>query len=215
MRESTSDIERRNLPRRPQRKRGIRRFDLLLDAAEHLLGYSPNDDISLAAIAEQAGVPVPSVYHFFPNKNAALVALAGRYHRALDALAREPLLPPPAQWQEIVRIRQRNGAKYLNRHPAALRLFIGAGVSVEVRNLDLRGNAALATTRAEDFRTYFACDHLANLEKWLANSIGVMDGIWAISYAEHGSITEDYLVESMRAAIAYLRCYLPEELPPA
>ncbi|MFK4810974.1 TetR/AcrR family transcriptional regulator [Devosia sp. ZW T5_3] len=211
---SPEEIERRSVPRRPLRARGVKRVEVLLDATEHLLAYSHNDDISLATIAEQAGVPLPSVYHFFPNRNAALVALAGRYHRDLANLARQPLDPEPSEWQDLIRMRQRNGARYLNRHPAALRLFMGAGVSVEVRHLDLRGNAALAVSRAEDLRQRFDCSGLLNLEFWLAVSIGIMDGIWAISYAEHGTIEDVYVAESSRAAIAYLRCFLPEQLAP-
>lgn len=211
---SPEEIERRTVLRRPLRARGIKRVEVLLDATEHLLAYTRNEDISLATIADEAGVPLPSVYHFFPNRNAVLVALAGRYHRDLAKLSSQPLDPEPLDWQELIRIRQRNGARYLNRHPAALRLFMGAGVSVEVRHLDLRGNAALAARRAEDMRQRFDCGSLHDLEHWLAISIGIMDGIWAISYAEHGSVTDAYVVESSRAAIAYLRCFLPEQLSP-
>ena len=210
---SPDDVERRTVVNRPLRARGIRRVELLLDATERLLSRPQDEELSLANIAAEAGVPLPSVYHFFPNRNAILVALAGRYHRELAAFANEPLDPEPETWQETVRVRQVKGARYLNEHPAALRLFMGAGVSVEVRTLDLRGNATLAESRAADMRERFECAGLANLEYWLAVSIGLMDGIWAISYAEHGSITDDYVAESTRAAIAYLRCYLPEYLP--
>jgi len=48
----------------------------------------------------------------------------------------------------------------------------------------------------------------------LAVAVGLMDGIWMISYAEHGRITDDYLREAWRASVAYLRTYLPEELQP-
>lgn len=211
---SPQEVEDRTGARRPQRQRGKQRFERLLDATEHVLAYGPEAEINLAMIATQAQVPLPSVYHFFPNRNAALVALAGRYHRELAALSVAPLDPPPQSWQDIVRLRQRHGARYLNRHPAALRLFMGAGVSVEVRNLDLRGNSALAVRRADDFREHFDCRGLDGLENWIAISIGLMDGIWAISYAEHGTITDDYVLESTLATISYLRCYLPERLRP-
>lgn len=208
-----SDFERRAPLRRPQRARGVQRFEALLDAAEHLLESRPDEEVSLAAIAAHAGVPLPSVYHFFGNRTAVLVALAGRYHRRLADLARRSLDQPPESWQALIAARQRNGAAYLNAHPVALRLFMGAGVSAEVRNLDLGGNAALAATSAEAFRRHFDCAHLRDLERWLAISIGLMDGIWAISWSETGRITEDYLRESIRASCAYLRCWLPEELP--
>ena len=210
---TTEDIERQIVLRRPLRTRGLRRVETLIDATERLLSRASGDDLSLASVAAEARVPLPSVYHFFPNRNAILVALAARYHRKLAELASQPLEPEPESWQDMVRMRQRIGVAYLNEHPAALRLFMGAGVSVEVRTLDLRGNATTATARAADMRQRYECAGLDNLEHWLAVSIGLMDGIWAISYAEHGRITEDYVVESTRAAIAYLRCYPPEHLP--
>lgn len=200
--------------RQPQRQRGVDRFEILLDAAETKLVEAPDEDITLSMIAKAAKVPLPSVYHFFPNRNAILVALAQRFHKDLAKITLVPLDPPPVEWQEIVRRRQQNGAAYLNAHPAALRLFMGAGVSVEVRNLDLQGNASLAHVRAEDFRSSFSCGHIPELERVLAVSIGLMDGIWAISYSEHSRITDHYLNESIRATIAYLRCYLPEVLTP-
>lgn len=200
--------------RQPQRKRGVVRFQNLLDATETLLTQRPDSDISLALVAEEADVPLPSIYHFFPNKDAILVALAQRYHAQLAEMARAPLDPPPDCWQDIIRRRQRRGVSFLNEHPSALRLFMGAGVSAEVRTLDLQGNAALAALRAEEFRHWFDCAAIPDLEARIAVSIGIMDGVWAMSWSQHRRLTEDYLVESIRASVAYLRCYLPEILPP-
>lgn len=198
--------------RLPQRNRGRERFAHLLDTAEELLGEGP--DVTLAMIAERANVPLPSVYHFFPNRDAIFVELAKRFHRDLAALAHSDISPPPERWQDLLLIRQTRGRDYLNEHPAALRLFIGAGVNAEVRTLDLRGNSSLAKTRAQEFQRRFECAGLDGLEDWLAVAVGLMDGIWTISYANHGRITDHYLREAWRASIAYLRTYLPEELQP-
>lgn len=205
----------RDRVRKPQRKRGIIRFEQLLNATEALLVEAPDSDISLSLVADRAQVPLPSIYHFFQNKDAILVALARRHHANLSAMGRTPLSPPPQSWQDIVRRRQRSGVAYLNSHPSALRLFMGAGVSVEVRNLDLKGNASLADLRSAEFQHWFDCGNIPDLTQRLAISIGIMDGIWAISWSQHRFITEDFLTESMRAAITYLRCFLPEVLPPA
>lgn len=198
--------------RRPQRARGRKRVDALLDATESILVAYPQVDVSLAMIAETAGVPLPSVYHFFPNKGGVLVALAERYHMELSKLSALPLDPPPMCWQEIVSRRQQIGVGFLNEHPAALRLFLGAGVSAEIRNLDLAGNESLAVRRAEEFQYWFECCHVPDLQKYIALSIGLTDGIWAVSWTQTGSISKEFLVESQLAAIAYLRCYLPEKL---
>lgn len=200
--------------RRPQRARGKERFMHLLDVTEALLAEHPDSDVTLAMIAERAAVPLPSVYHFFPNRNAIFVELSRRFHEELAALSRTDIVPPPQRWQDLVLTRQTRGRDYLNGRPAALRLFMGAGVSAEVRTLDLRGNSSLARLRAQEFRHRFECTGLDGLEDWLAVSFGLMDGIWTISYAEHGQITDRYLRESWRASVAYLRTYLPEDLKP-
>lgn len=200
--------------RKPQRKRGIFRFEHLLDSTEALLAELPDSNISLSLVAEKAGVPLPSIYHFFPNKDSILVALAQRYHAQLSEMARGPLVPSPKSWQDIIHRRQEAGVAFLNQHPSALRLFMGAGVSAEVRTLDLQGNATLACLRAQEFRHWFDCRGIADLEERLAVSIGMMDGVWAISWSQHRLITDDFLAESIRASVAYLRCYLPEILQP-
>ncbi|WP_109467960.1 TetR/AcrR family transcriptional regulator [Albibacillus kandeliae] len=200
--------------RRPQRTRGKERFSHLLDVTEQLLAEHADTEVTLASIAERAGVPLPSVYHFFPNRNAIYVELARRFHQDLAAISRSRIAPPPDRWQTLLLTRQSRGRDYLNAHPAALRLFMGAGVSAEVRTLDLRGNSSLAKSRAEEFRTRYVCTGLDQLEDWLAVSIGVMDGVWTISYAEHGRITDHYLQEAWRASVSYLRNYLPEVLLP-
>jgi len=192
------------------RKRGRERLHLLLDATAELLAERLDEDISLAQIAERADVPLASVYHFFPNRNAAFVALAQRYHEDIAARARGPVQPPPPSWQEYIANNQKVGAAYLNRNPAALRLFMGAGVSVEVRNTDLSGNAELARQRTAYLRATFDMPNMPDLEKWVAVSIALVDGIWALSYSLHRSITPEYLAESIRCATVYLRCYLPE-----
>ena len=197
----------------PQRKRGIVRFEQLLDATETLLTEYPDEDISLALVASTAEVPLPSIYHFFPNKDAILVALAQRYHAALDEMAREEMCPPPKSWQEIIRRRQQSGVVFLNEHPSALRLFMGAGVSAQVRTLDLQGNASLSALRAAEFRRWFDCSSIPDLEAKLAITIGLMDGIWALSWSQHKRVSDAFLEESIRASIAYLRCFLPEILP--
>jgi AcrR family transcriptional regulator len=199
--------------RQPQRRRGVIRFEHLLDATEALLAKHPENDISLSLVASAAQVPLPSIYHFFPNKDAILVALAKRYHAALATQAREELDPAPESWQDIVRRRQQGGVLFLNSHPSALRLFMGAGVSAQVRTLDLQGNASLSAVRAAEFRRWFDCTSIPDLELRLAISIGLMDGIWAISWSRHRRITDAFVQESVRASTAYLRCFLPEILP--
>jgi AcrR family transcriptional regulator len=58
------------------RKRGRERRKLLLKATYELLCAQPVEDISFRDIAEKAGVPEGSAYHFFANRFDLFSALA-------------------------------------------------------------------------------------------------------------------------------------------
>ena len=203
----------RTSARKPVRKHAQERFDALLDATECLLADPANEEVSLAQIAEASGVPPASVYHFFPKRNAAFVGLAQRLHAHISYNASKPFPNQPSNWQEIVEMTQRRGSAYLNAHPAALRLFMGAGVSVQVRNIDMSGNAHLTRLRAEQFNRYFDMPYLPDLESRIAIALALSDGIWALSYSLHSRITDTFIAESVRASVSYLRGYLPEVIP--
>lgn len=67
-------------PRRaPSQKRSRERVDALLDAFGELLVERGFDDLNTHMIAERAGVPVGTLYQFFPNKYAIASALSRRY----------------------------------------------------------------------------------------------------------------------------------------
>lgn len=199
---------------RPMRRRGVERHNLILDSTERLLAATTDEDISLAQIAEDAGVSLASVYYFFPNRNAVYVALARRFN---EEIYQRSILPPtdpePQSWQELLAMKHRAAAVFQNSRPAALRLFLGAGVSVAVRNADFAGNARIAQSRARMFHAYFDMQPMPDLAHRLEIAAAAMDGVWSLSYGYHGRITEAYREEGTACAVTYLRRYLPEFLP--
>jgi AcrR family transcriptional regulator len=73
--------------RRPSQDRSRDRVERILDATAALLaGDTRVDKITTAAIAEAAGVPIGSVYQYFPNKLAVLAELA---RRVMEQVARK------------------------------------------------------------------------------------------------------------------------------
>lgn len=201
-------------PARPMRRRGVERYNILLDATERLLADNSDEDISLAQIAEAAGVPLASVYHFFPNRNAAFVALALRFNEEIYRLSITPITDPePQTWQELLHMIHARAAAFQNSRPAALRLFLGAGVSVAVRNADLSGNARIARSRERFFEAYFHMPFIPDFVDRLEIAGASMDGVWALSYGRHGRITDAFRLEATAGAIDYLRRFLPEFLP--
>jgi AcrR family transcriptional regulator len=69
---------------RPKQQRAIRTYEAILTAASELLCEVGLEKISTNNIAERAGVTVPALYRYFPNKYAVLNALGSRLVAALN-----------------------------------------------------------------------------------------------------------------------------------
>lgn len=64
--------------RAPQQDRGHRRVEQILDAAESVFAEVGVDAATTNQIAERAGASMGSLYHFFPGKDAIVLAVARR-----------------------------------------------------------------------------------------------------------------------------------------
>ena len=70
------------LPRRvPKQARSRARVDAILKAARRLIG--DGGEATMSEIADAAGVPIASLYQYFPDKTAVLRALMVRLHERL------------------------------------------------------------------------------------------------------------------------------------
>ncbi|MEI9987279.1 MAG: TetR/AcrR family transcriptional regulator [Aliidongia sp.] len=69
----------------PRQKRAIERREAILQAMLSLLADRDIEEISTTLVAAQAGVPVASVYRYFPNKFAILSELAREAMDAVDS----------------------------------------------------------------------------------------------------------------------------------
>lgn len=90
-------------PRRaPTQARSKERVARILDATASLIDGEGLDAVTTNAIAAAAGVPVGTLYQFFPNREAVLHALLARQLDALDMLF-SPHLAPVADTVPIER----------------------------------------------------------------------------------------------------------------
>ncbi len=70
----------------PRQRRAIERRQAILNAAQALLAEHTIDSLTTSLIAARAGVPVASVYAYFPNKMAVIAELARDAMAEVDAL---------------------------------------------------------------------------------------------------------------------------------
>ncbi len=91
------------LRRRPVQERGRKRFNRILDAGRAQLAEVGVDRFTLEHVADAAGVPIGSVYQFFPNKHALIGELSAQDTQALAAELQQAGAAFPADdWQANV-----------------------------------------------------------------------------------------------------------------
>lgn len=213
--ESPAKKEPKAQLRKPTRGRGIARYEALLEATEALLQDANPDEIGLYQIAEKAGVPPASVYHFFRTKEAAYQALAERYLEGLLELHSQPIEARKLKtWQDLVAIDMRRAMDFYNARPAMLKILYGGYGGVEARNIDILVTDQMAASAAARLNRVFHVPFFRNDTKKNQVSLALLDAIWTVSVRLHGKITEEYYEEGYRVIVMYRRLFLPEFLEP-
>jgi AcrR family transcriptional regulator len=97
MSRKSESLERRRVP---SQERAKVRVENILAATRELLLESGIGAVTTARVAERAGVPVGSVYQYFPNKKAILAALYEEYLSGVRAVVDEfaAQLPTSEPW---------------------------------------------------------------------------------------------------------------------
>ena len=87
--------------RQPRQERGERRVDAILDAAAALIAEGGAESLTVQALAERAQTSKGSLYHFFPDLQAVLCALADRHSAALTALSSAMIADETIRWSSL------------------------------------------------------------------------------------------------------------------
>jgi AcrR family transcriptional regulator len=210
---ATSELIRAEI-RRPSQKRSRARFEAILDGAERLLDTLPPAAISIHAIAAEAGISPPSIYHFFPEPQLVFSALAERYLKRFEEGVLTKVQDDVENWQDLQTAQYRAGQQWFNAHPAARQVLLGGPAwSSDIRAQDLDSNFVTASRSIELMTQKFVMPDIPDLRDRLVEVIVINDAIWSLSIHRHGLITDEMEEQARRARIAYSRTFLPEYLP--
>ena len=87
----------------PLQERSVARIDALLDAAATVVDEVGFDRLTTAQVAEESGASIGTVYRYFPDRIALLVALRDRAVRRYRAAASDEIeRTAPATWQGAI-----------------------------------------------------------------------------------------------------------------
>lgn len=195
-------------------QQGRARRQKLLMGAKKLSETHPINDITLAAVCEEAGIPRASAYHFFPNIEAIFLAL--RFLNAIEILEVLATVETVGydRWQGYLNALIERCVHIFHEDQTKAKLiydtntpdFEGDGFGEEIDHQIVQ----LVYKRLSE---RYEMPKFEDIEDILLVTFSIINGVFTLSYRRHESITDNYLQEANTASIAYLRCYLPEKLP--
>jgi AcrR family transcriptional regulator len=140
--------------RQPQQERSKAKVEAILDVALDLMVESGAENLAIREVARRAGVPIGSLYQYFPSKTAIIRELAKRNLERVSLMLQNELdrllveyggRPTPPQAVNRIIDAYYN---YYRDHPAATAVWAGAQADPVLRQLD-----ALDTRHTAEFLT--------------------------------------------------------------
>jgi AcrR family transcriptional regulator len=135
----------RGLRREPQQERSRAKVLRLLDAADRVLSEGGFEALTVRRIAEEAAVPVGTIYQFFPDKGAIVDALAHQYIDEFSAIIADLVARAERErWADPVGTLLEAFIALYRSRPGYLSIWTGRHLSPELLRADDANNAAIA-----------------------------------------------------------------------
>jgi len=194
--------------------KGAARRELLIDAAAELLCEHPLDEISLKIIAQAAKVPVGSAYHFYTNAAEVFSALSLRFSSELNDLIAAPYSgETTGSWQAIFDEAVDRAVCLYNAKPAYRHLIIGGKAPPEIKLADRVNDERIGELVEDIISRHFELAAFPKHKEVFFHATEIVDLMLSLSMIKYGEITEAMVLEAKKASKAYIREYMPQELP--
>ncbi len=153
--------ERLGLRRPPSQGRGVATFERVLATASELLSQVGAEGLTTNLIASQSGVNISSIYKYFPNKQAILVALFERHNQQrVDATCTMlENLGTAAIWMQVLDQAFERLLQCRRETPGSVALRRAMRSSPDLADIDQRANADVAVWFARQIRALTGLGH--------------------------------------------------------
>ena len=201
--------------RKPSQERSRDRVERILDATAALLIDTAADKITTAAIAETAGVPIGSVYQYFPNKLAILAELARRVMEEVDAktasliAADFGVLP----WDQAIDRAIDATMEGYAEQPGYLQLLLSIRPTPEFRAITDESNQRVAAMLAfhPALQSLIPSDRIELVTRAAIQAANSLQD-WALS--EDDALRRNRIISEMKTLLkGYLAVYMDESSP--
>lgn len=190
----------------PTQARSRERAQQILDAAERVLAEEGAPALTTTRIAQVAGIPVGSLYHYYPDKVAIVDALAARYWSdfadlvagVADSDAREPLNDPAATLIDTL-------AAGFRRRPGFRALWYGGLRTERVRDVTRPTRTAFGRSVERILAVHWPASAPQVRERVAATVVLVGDGLLREAFRLDPGGDRELLDETKRVLDAYIR----------
>ncbi|RMF15964.1 MAG: TetR/AcrR family transcriptional regulator [Gammaproteobacteria bacterium] len=185
-----------NPRRRPAQHRSRERVERILATAVHLTVEKGYAQVSMREIARRLGIPVSSLYQYFPSKDAIAATLADHYMNELNALLPQALsrpapsgsLTPEALRERVTRLVDLYW-EYYRTHPELSALWSACQADPALQARERASCEAQATLLAGLFGPWIQEDESGRkaraLARWCVDTLGA-----SLRHALHLADTE-------------------------
>jgi len=199
------DVKPATAARIPQRARGKARFETILDAAAELIVESGVSGVTMHKVAKRAATPTGSMYHFFPDREALVLALRDRHDAALEEIHATTLQITTAQWRafstaEVINALVSPVIDYFERNPDCLVIFVECPKDDKDHEEGIRNLRAVIDARVPDAKPAERQVYAEMINALAVGSLKIRLGA-AKGNLQKASV---YLREIKRALTAYL-----------
>ncbi|MFF8837309.1 TetR/AcrR family transcriptional regulator [Streptomyces sp. NPDC015130] len=184
----------------------------ILDAAEQILAEEGYEASTLGAIGKRAGIPTPSVYHYFADRNEVDAALLRRHGQEIDEIVAAAADDPGiGTLREAVDALIDPQLAYCRAHPSVVELWHAPGRSPMVVELEEAWGQAQA---GRFWRCLLERQLIAADTPRLAVEVAyeAADRIFAVAFQRSRTGDEATVEEARRLMTAYLTTYAPKPL---
>lgn len=190
--------------RAPMQARSRQTVTRILDAAAAIADEQGVDAATTRAIADRAGVSYPSLYRFFPDREAILGELLARHCSEMDARCAEA----EKTWRigsvaDLLNNELDLQIHYYRRHPGSARMWMGGRTSPTVTE-HVRARMKNLADRIHRILTDAALIPVGTDPRAMLVAVEMADRILELSY-RRGDFDEEILDIGRRALIAFGR----------
>lgn len=193
------------LRHRPVQQRGIERFQLILAAGRKLLATAGLERFTMEDVATTAGVPVGSVYQYFPNKYALVAEIARQDTDVLvNALLNASVVFPSEDWQGLTDNVIRRMAEMWAGDPWRPAVYAAMRSTAATRELATHHNRMIAEAVTKPLAPLTA--HVSDAQR-MRIALVIVETCQALLHltVQTGTMDEATLAEVQRLMRAYLR----------